>query len=659
MRASLVVRLSLLLFAFNVTNFAAAQFQDPTPEELKMTSDPKAPGAAAVYLYREEIFDDAVGFHSYYSRIKVLTEKGKDLATVHIPYEHGAFKVANIQGRTIHSDGTIVPLTAKPTDLLDVKVANYQVNQMTFNLPSVEVGSILEYKLDVNYDNRFAISPTWNVQTELFTHKVHFAFKRVNLGITGFLTNHSGQVLNQLLWSITGLPATCVTHDAGVHYYLDLTDVPPTPTEDSMPPLSAINQKVEFYYTYAETGPQFWALANKDWTHDTERFTNPNGFFKKAAGTLVAPTDTPEQKARKIYAAVMALDNTDFSRTKSEAERKAEKLKTIRNSEDVWQQKSGTGDEIAKLYVALARAAALTVWPMQVVNRSRAIFDANLLTTSQLDDYIAILELNGQEVYLDPGQKMCPFGQLHWKHSMATGLRLGEKGAAIATTPAGTYNSAVTKRTADVQIDAQGNATGHLQIAMTGPSALQWRQLALQNDPEEVKKQFNEYIRPEVPDGVQADFEHFTGLDNPDLNLTAFVRISGAMGTATGKRFFLPGLFFESRGNLPFVKQDKRSTPIDVHYAAKTSDDVIYHLPPGYAFESIPPSTDLNWPDNAMLRIRSGSKDNVVEVVRTFAYNYSVLDAASYNDLRDFYLKVAGADQQQIVLTRVPEAKGN
>src|ERR1700735_5196088 len=80
-----------------------AQFQDPTPDELKMTSDPEAPGAAAVYLYREETTDDERHIHTYYERIKVLTDKGKELATVSIPYERGESKVEHIEGRTIHS----------------------------------------------------------------------------------------------------------------------------------------------------------------------------------------------------------------------------------------------------------------------------------------------------------------------------------------------------------------------------------------------------------------------------------------------------------------------------------------------------------------------------------------------------------------------------
>ena len=84
----------------------------------------------------------------------MLTEKGKELATVRIPYERGEFKVADIKGRTIHPDGTIVPLTTKPADLMELKTKDFQINQMVFTLPDVEVGSILEYRLQIRYDDK-------------------------------------------------------------------------------------------------------------------------------------------------------------------------------------------------------------------------------------------------------------------------------------------------------------------------------------------------------------------------------------------------------------------------------------------------------------------------------------------------------------------------
>jgi hypothetical protein len=659
MRTHVSVRLALLFLAIAAPALVRAQFQPPTDEELKMTSDPKAPGAAAVYLYREETTDDHMHFHSYYERIKVLTEKGKELATIHIPYEHGSFKVTDIKGRTIHADGTVIPLTASPSDLMDFKTKTRQVNEMVFTLPSVEVGSIFEYRLQIRYADDIVSSPSWEIQQTYFVHKAHYVFTP-DKGGGHYITNSRDEILDRLAYtSTTPSLITKVVHEISGRYTLDLTDIPPLPNDDWMPPLNTIKWRLEFYYTHAASTANFWESEGKFWAKESERFANPSSSLKKAVSDIVSPGDSDEQKARKIYAVVMKLDNTRFSRTKSEAERKAEKLKTIKNAEDVWKQQSGTDDEITLLYIALARAAGLKVWPMKVVDRSRAIFDSSVLSASQLDDYIAIVEIGGKEVYLDPGQKMCPFGMLHWKHTMASGLRLTDKGPLLARTALATYKEAVVQRTAMFEIDEHGSVKGTARFVMLGPDALYWRQRALQNDEEEVKKQFNESMRSYLPDGVQGDFDHFLALDDYAVNLIAFIKISGNLGTATGKHFFLPGLFFESNARHPFVAQDKRTIPIDLHYANMEQDDVTYNLPPGYSVETTPQASDVTWPGSALLKITSTAKGGSVTVVRTFAHNFAFVPPENYNDLRNFYQKVATADQQQLVLTRATPAKGN
>jgi hypothetical protein len=59
------------------------------------------------------------------------------------------------------------------------------------------------------------------------------------------------------------------------------------------------------------------------------------------------------------------------------------------------------------------------------------------------------------------------------------------------------------------------------------------------------------------------------------------------------------------------------------------------------------------------VKIQSESTADNVRVQRMLAYNYTLLDATDYSNLHDFYQKVATADQQQLVLTRLPIAKGN
>src|ERR1700739_3387702 len=77
-----------------------AQFQEPTKEGLQMTADTKPPGASFVYLYREESTDQHTSTYTEYNRIKILTEKGKEQATVRIPFVKGEEKLPEVEGRT-------------------------------------------------------------------------------------------------------------------------------------------------------------------------------------------------------------------------------------------------------------------------------------------------------------------------------------------------------------------------------------------------------------------------------------------------------------------------------------------------------------------------------------------------------------------------------
>jgi hypothetical protein len=162
-----------------------------------------------------------------------------------------------------------------------------------------------------------------------------------------------------------------------------------------------------------------------------------------------------------------------------------------------------------------------------------------------------------------------------------------------------------------------------------------------------------------LPDGVQASFDHFLGLDDYNTNLMAIVKVSGNLGTATGKHVFLPGLFFESHASHPFVAQDKREIPVDVHYPRTIDDDVTYHLPPGFSVESPLQPVTASWPQFAMLKIASKPTDDGVNITRTLVYNFTLLDPKEYSNLHGFYQKVAAADQQQLVLARAAQTKGN
>ena len=67
---------------------AGIGFQPVNPDELKMTTEPKAPGAAAIILFRQVERDDTGNnpHEDSYYRIKILKEEGRKYANVEIQF---------------------------------------------------------------------------------------------------------------------------------------------------------------------------------------------------------------------------------------------------------------------------------------------------------------------------------------------------------------------------------------------------------------------------------------------------------------------------------------------------------------------------------------------------------------------------------------------
>ncbi len=649
MRKSFFLCGAVGLFAGLSPALVRAQFQPPNPDELKMTSDPKAPGAAAVYLDMEETDTDSVRGQNYYARMKVLTEKGKEAATVEIPFESGEFSVGSIAGRTIHPDGTIVPLNVKPEDLLIVKNATEQTQKKVFTLPSVEVGSVLEYtfQLRLNEGYFWHLIPEWEVQRRYFIHKAHFLFTPFDVAAVVWWPN---------------LPqGASVKTDAGGRYTLDVTDIPAAPDEEWMPPVDSFLYKVWFYYR----GPSdpldvddYWKAEAKEWSKDIDRFAEPTKTIRDAANSLISASDTDLVKAQKIYAAVEALDNTDYSRHKSSSELKQLGMKQPKRAEDTWTQKSGNSNEVAVLFLGLLRAAGLTAYATEVVDRDRGIFDPSFMSLNQLDSILVILNTGGKDIVLDPGEKMCPFGTVNWKHSHAEGLRQSADGPGRAVTPTQTFGANTVKRSGDFTLDAHGVITGTLQIVMAGQEALTWRQTALEIDAAELKKQFDQELEKIVPDGVGAHVDHFLGLDDANSLLMAVVKVTGTLGSATSKRLILPGFFFETREPEPFVNEETRVEPVDMHYASQVTEQLTYDLPAGATVEGVPADAKVAWADHAVYIVKTKSDGGALTVARVLARAFDMAKPTDYQDLRGFYQKVAAADQGQLVFTLSAVQKG-
>jgi hypothetical protein len=648
--------LPLLFLAF-LTPLRAQKWQQPTQQELQMKTDPSAPGAAAVYLYREETVDDDVHMHTFYARIKVLTAQGKSWADVELPYfksyADGNFRVVSIEGRTIEPNGTIMPYTGKPYDKLVYKQGDHKVMEKVFTLPDVQVGCILEYRYILDYSEHSLSSPHWIIQQPLFVHEAHYHFNPLKNYTDYSLMDSSGHEtpINTLLYA-TILPPGVKVRSGLDGFDLVIKNVPAMVREPYMPPVQSRSLRVLFYYADSTQVKDFWNDAGKRWSKSVDHFASDSPVIRKAVSQIVSPTDSPEQKSMKIYEAVMKLDNTDYTRAHSAVENKAEGQKE-KNAGDIWQDKRGNSAQLTRLYIALARAAGLKAYDMMVTNRNDSLFDQNYLSWNQLDDELAIVMINGKPVYLDPGNRFEDYGELAWYHCFAGGVRQTDHGPVIASTPGQLYKWDVQTRTAYLTLAPDGSVSGQLRISYTGDFSRVIRQNALKNGVEQAKKDLQSYWQSQVPAGVQVKMNGFIGIDQPDTALMAVLTVSGVMGSNAGKLRLLPADFFEA-GAKPMFTNPTRTMPVDLGPVYIMQDQVKLNLPPNASVEGKPADNQQVLPQDGVFHVAYTAKGNRYSYERVSAVAMPLYAPKSYPQLLSYFQKVAQADQQPLVLRIKP-----
>ena len=163
-----------------------------SPAELTMTSEPLAPGAPAIILYRQVDRDDTglSPHENNFVRIKILNEEGRKRADIEIPFfKESGMKIVKLKARTIHADGSVINFEGKPFDKSIVKAKGLQYMAKTFTLPDVQVGSIIEYSYTLDLPEYFIFDSRWILNDELFTKHATFSLKPYENGDSFFSLN--------------------------------------------------------------------------------------------------------------------------------------------------------------------------------------------------------------------------------------------------------------------------------------------------------------------------------------------------------------------------------------------------------------------------------------------------------------------------------------
>lgn len=627
-------------------------------EDRELKDNPLHPGDAAMILYREVQTDNAKSLETHYTRIKIFKEEGKKQADIEIPYFENHSEVQDVQARTVSPDGQSTEFVGTMFDKVVVKTRRFRVNVKAFTLPNVQVGSILEYSYTVHlhkdipdvikHPENYILTSTiawpaaqWTVQGELFVRRAHFVLRP-------FSPRTHIEIRAIRLKGVSPQPQP----DGRV--LMDVDNVPGVLQEEFSPPEGAMHGEVYLFYTvgfYSNEG--FWSALGREEFGQIEKFLSKSKVIQREAARLVGPNDSDETKLRKLYERVQQIRAISFEPLKTEKERERENLKPNKTAEDVLTRGYAFGNEINLLFVALAREAGLTAYPVRTASRNHNFFLKSVPDPSQLDAEVVQVRLGEKTFYLDPATLHCPFGLLPWDETDTYGIRLDKVWTALVQIPPANSADAIIERKGSFHLDKDGNLLGKLEVNFRGQEALS-RQLQAQNKDEPArKKDMEEEARKWLPHGATAKLTTATGWEGSNGILKAVFEVEApSFGIQAGDRLLFPINTLQRRSEKSF-QASSRENPVYFNYGYQEVDDVTLQFPQGYKVENLPVTRSMR--SRAYLyELSTEKKDGAVKLTRNFVMDTYYFLPTQYTELRNFYNFVRTNDEEQAILQLLP-----
>jgi hypothetical protein len=550
-----------------------------------------------------------------------------------------------------------------------VRGRNIRIHVKAFTLPDVQVGSILDFRYSLRYDDKRLVPPAWIVQDDLPQKKASFKFIPFQGSGNVYITLPHGQIANNVSWSTLlppqykpqqhSLPGSQFAHGvAGYWVDLDLADVPAFVEEPFMPPPEILRWRVSFYYVVSGKQEDYWKAQGKFWNKDVENFLKEERPLRGVAKT-VAATDTPEQKARKLYAFVSQLENQSYVPNRPEQEQKVLGMKVNARVEDVLQQGSGDHDDLNRLFVAMLREAGIPASLMLMPDRDHEMFIPAFLSMSQFSAEIAVAQLDGKDVFLDPGTKFCPYGITDWRYSSLQGLRQAEgKGAEIKDTPLNNCNQALITRFARIKVNDEGRAEGSLGVAYYGLEAMDRRQQGGKTDDEGRKKLLEDEVKSWLPGDSEVSLTKPPEWDKTEAPLIATFSIKCPIMINAGKRALIPLHPFQFSGR-PRFSAAQRINAVYFYYPSREIDEIHLTLPANVQVENLP-ANDLQKLEYALYKTEQKPEGaNGIQVIRDLVMAGMAFPVTMYPEVKGFYDKVKAGDDQEVVLKAATHAAAN
>ena len=579
------VKHTLLLCAFFSFALPAlpAEWRPIAPEELALKQSKTDPNADAEALFRDVRIENAArgafqNVRTTYIRFKIFTDRGREkYSSVKIEYL-GKEHVSDVAGRTIHSDGTIIELKKDAVfSKVEAKQGGQKINVITFALPSVEPGSIIEYRYINNAGELNGVYDPYipmDVQSEYPVDEVTFHLKPFSS--------------ESVRAAMRFLPFGCVPEvgkpDSRGFSSITVRNVPAYHDEPHSPPSLSARQWILVYYEENETmdKDKYWAAVGKREYAQAKEHVKLTREIKRTAAEVTSKGKTDDEKLGLLADYCRKNIKNIWGDQVTTEER--EKFKPNTNSGETFRQQLGDPHDIDYVFIALAQAAGYDARLALVAGRRSFIFTPQMMSEYFLNNADAAVLIDGKWKFFDVSDEWAPAGALTWPEQGVYALIPDAKESEWVQTPLMKSDETKIQRIAELKLSATGDVEGDLRELYWGNESIGWRiEHAHQNTAE-----LEDFVRTRTKERFpEFEISNIKVTISPDAKLPVGVSyhlLVKGYAQRTGKRLFLrPGFF--TAGRRAFFTEANRSNDVYFDYPWSEEDTVDVRLPEGFQLD--------------------------------------------------------------------------
>lgn len=587
--------------------------------------------------------------HEYHVLIRINNKEGFKKANFEIPsYKRGSYirdYFDELKAVTYNlENGRIEKMELENKKVFRENYSAY-LDLNKFTLPNIKEGSIIEVSYRTLEQDLFNFK-TWEFQDDIPKIQSQYiaiipASFAYNVVLRGpyKLTDQKAEALKEYIF-LDGLRMDC----SKLTY--TMKNIPAFVEEDYM--TSPTNFKSAIYYElesifYPSTGSK--KTFSKTWKDVDTDLMNEKAFggqlkktdlFQANLATIVSPTDSKLEKAKKIYNYInkqIKWNNYLGKYAESGIEKALEK-------------RTGNIGDINLALVTALLAADLEAYPIILSTRRNGTPNALFPVLSDFDYVIACVDVDGVKYKLDASNPYLPFGELPLQC-------LNERGRIIYSKKSSDWFPLTVEESSDVSyvlegaLDEQSKIKGKLTISSRGNKAFLKRQhIAKFNSLEEYWEKLDE----EMPN-VTLTKSSIQNLEEIDQLLIeefdVIVDVSKQMGQDV--LLLAPNIIDRISYN-PFKAQE-RTYPVDMGFKSKTLYSVKLTIPDHYEIAEKPQNASLALPEStAKYRYVTQVNGNQLEILQSLAFNKPIFSVDEYFSLKELYSRIIQQQKLDIKL---------